>query len=251
MLLHDVRAPPGHAADREDRGPEVGGDPEERVRRRRVVVDVHHVDLCRGRGRHLGTLPFDLGSETFLDLEVLRTLPILGELLRELPQKFGARILGLVDAVAEAGELVLRGDRLFDPRFGALGRADLIEHLHRPVGRAAVKGSLQRAKSGGHRGVHVGVRPGGDPRRKGGRVEAVLGLQDEAGVQDLGGARMVEAGHLREVGGVAERRIRGDWLFAPPPADVRGEHRRQLRGEAQRLRVLRFPGVVALSGVFG
>src|SRR5438477_13204510 len=33
VLLHDVRAPPGHAADREDRGPKVDGDPEERVGR--------------------------------------------------------------------------------------------------------------------------------------------------------------------------------------------------------------------------
>src|SRR5439155_20299650 len=55
VLLHDVRAPPGHAADREDRGPEIGGDPEERVGRRRVVVDAHHVHLRRGRGRYLGT----------------------------------------------------------------------------------------------------------------------------------------------------------------------------------------------------
>src|SRR5579859_8026787 len=50
VLLDHVRAPTGHPADGEDRRAEVGGNPEERVRRRGVVVDVHDVHLLGRRG---------------------------------------------------------------------------------------------------------------------------------------------------------------------------------------------------------
>src|SRR2546423_4949181 len=110
VLLHDVGAPAGHSADGEDRRSEIRGDPEEGVGRRRVVVHIYDVDLRRRGSRHLGALPFDLGGETFLDLEVLRTPPILRELLREPPQEFRTRVLGLVNTVAEPRELVLRRD---------------------------------------------------------------------------------------------------------------------------------------------
>src|SRR5206468_8671893 len=94
VLLHDVRAPPGDPADGEDRGPEVRRDPEKGVRRGRVVVDVHDIHLCRSRGRHFRALLLALGRETLLSLEVLRSLPLLRELLREVAEELGARILG-------------------------------------------------------------------------------------------------------------------------------------------------------------
>src|SRR2546426_12769439 len=62
VLLHDVRAPPGHAADGEDRRAQVGRDPEVGVGRGGEEVDVH---------RELSA-PVDLVDELLLDLEVRR-----------------------------------------------------------------------------------------------------------------------------------------------------------------------------------
>ncbi len=80
----------------------------------------------------------------------------------------------------------------------------------------------------------------------------MLGLQDEACVQDLGGARMafVDAGHAHEVRGVIEGWLGRDRLLAAPAPHVRGQDRRQLRGETDRLAVLGLLRVVALGRVF-
>ena len=166
-------------------------------------------------------------------------------------QEFRARVLGLVHAVAKAGELVLLRDRLLDERGNVVGRGDLLEHLHRPVGRAAVERPLQRAEGRGHRGVEVRVRRRGHPRDERRRVQPVLGLEDEARVQHRRRARvlLLGPGHLGEVLGVPERRVRRDRLLALPPADVAREDRRHLRHEAQRLRVLGLGRVVALRRV--
>src|SRR3972149_6862209 len=82
--------------------------------------------------------PLRVGAgEPVLDLEVRRTLPGARELAREAAQVLRARVLRPVDAVAEAGELVLALDGLVDERFDVVRRADLVEHAHRPVRRAA------------------------------------------------------------------------------------------------------------------
>ena len=43
-----------------------------------------------------------------------------------------ARVAVLVDAVAEAHDLALLGERLVEPRPDVLGRADLVEDVHAP-----------------------------------------------------------------------------------------------------------------------
>ena len=79
----------------------------------------------------------------------------------------------------------------------------------------------------------------------------MLGLKDEARVEDLGRARMrfIEPCHPREVRGVPEGRVGRDRLFAAPPADVRREDRRQLRRESDRLAVFGLVRVVALARI--
>ena len=160
-----------------------------------------------------------------------------------------ARVGRDVDAVAEAGELVLRRKASLDECLDPVGRADLVEHLHRPVGRAPVERSLERAHRGRDRGVHVRERRRGDPRRERRRVEAVLGLEDEACVEDLRGARMREPGHLREARGMSKRRVRRNRLLPPTAPDIRRQDRRELRREADRFAVLGLARVVALRGV--
>ena len=72
----------------------------------------------------------------------------LAELLRHLAQVRRARILGVVDAVAEAGNLLLarqlRADDLLD-LLGRRVRADLEQHPHDVGVGAAVQRPLQRA----------------------------------------------------------------------------------------------------------
>src|SRR2546430_2727148 len=99
--------------------------------------------------------------------------------------------------------------------------------------------------------MHVGERRRRDPCRERRCVQAVLGLKDEARVQDLGRARMrvLESGHPREVRGMPERGVRRDRLLATAPPDIRREDRRQLRRQPDRLAVLGLVGVVALARV--
>jgi len=216
-----------------------------------VVVDVHDVHLLGRGGRHRRPLFRDLRGELLLDLEVLRAFPGLREVLGEPAQMRRPRVERLVHAVAEPGELVLARDRPLDPRRDVRGRPDLIEHLHRPVGRAAVERTLQRAERRGHRGVQVRVRRRGHPRDERRRVQAMLGLEDEARVQDRRRARvlLIAPGHLGEVRGVPERGVRRDRLLALPPADVVREDRRHLRDQANGLLVLGLGRVVAFERI--
>src|SRR5439155_9306136 len=135
------------------------------------------------------------------DVEVARTLPVLLQLRGEAAQELRTRVFRLVYPVPETGELVLALDGRVDELLDVLGRTDLLEHLHRPVGRAAVQRSLERTERRGHRGVHVGVRACDDARGERRCVQAVPGLNDEARVEDLGRPRVhfVETRHAREV----------------------------------------------------
>ena len=143
--------------------------------------------------------------------------------------------------MSETGELVLGRDRLLHPGLDAFRRPDLVEHLHRPVGGAAVQRTFQRPEARRHRRVHVGECGGRDARGERRGVEPMFGLQDETGVEDLRGLRIrVEAGHLHEVRRVAERRVGRDGLLTASPADVRREDRRKLRGQTDRFGVLGF-----------
>ena len=79
----------------------------------------------------------------------------------------------------------------------------------------------------------------------------MLGLEDEARVQDLGRARMrlVQPGHTREVRGVPERGVRRDRLLAAATADVRREDRWQLRRETDGFPVLGLVRVIAFTRI--
>ena len=114
-----------------------------------------------------------------------------------LAQVGGPRVLGLVDPVPEAHDLLA----------GAPSRSADHRRRPRPPGHRppvaliglqpphdllvgpAVQRALERADRGDHRRVHVGQGGGADPGGERGRVHGVVGVQHQAGVQDLGLAR--------------------------------------------------------------
>ena len=63
------------------------------------------------------------------------------ELVGDVAEHHRARVVGLVDAVTEAHEPVAALDRVAQPRLGAVGGADLVEHLR-------ARGSARRRAAG-------------------------------------------------------------------------------------------------------
>src|SRR6266516_2031064 len=75
----------------------------------------------------------------------------------------GAGVPGLVDAVAEAHDLLLAAEAFPDPAGGAVRGADLVEHVADLLDGAAVEGALQGGDRGGGGGVDVGQGRGCGP----------------------------------------------------------------------------------------
>ena len=104
-----------------------------------VVLDVR---LQRPVGMSLGEHP----QRDVLDGDgELEPVGRAGHALGDLAQRGGARVVGAVDAVAEAHQPLAAVERVVDPRLGVLRRADLVE-LVDDLGRcAAMQRSLERA----------------------------------------------------------------------------------------------------------
>ena len=137
LLLEDVRAPAGDARAREQRREEVGGDVG-------VVEHDRGPELDVGGEHAVGLARLQLGERGLLerlgDLEALRA-----DLLRGAAQHAGARVLGAVDAVAEAHQPLAAVQQLLDVALGVALALDLVEHLQHAAGRAAVQRAAQRA----------------------------------------------------------------------------------------------------------
>src|SRR5215216_4833182 len=146
VLLADVGGPAGHAGGGEQGGVEVGGELEGRVDAGRVEVDVG----VEGLLLHDRLLDPDRGVVPAGVAE----LP--AQALGDLAQHGGPRVPGLVDAVAEAHDLLLVGQAGPDPVGGPVGRADVLQHLPDALDGPAVQRALEGGHGGGGRGVHVG-----------------------------------------------------------------------------------------------
>src|SRR5579885_3434870 len=100
------------------------------------------------------------------------------------PQHGGARVVVLVDAVAEAHEprmAVLLLDALQKLRNSLLG-ADLGQHLQDRLVGAAMGGAPERGDAGSYAGEGIGTGRAGDAHRRGGRILLVIGMEDEDAV---------------------------------------------------------------------
>ena len=119
VLLERVRAPAGDAAHREDRRAEIGRDPERVVDDRREEVDV---DGQAGPRPHAVV-------EALRHLEEPPAPRRLGHGLGHAAQHAGARVVHLVDAVAEAGDAGARVGALAPGQRPARAQARLDERL--------------------------------------------------------------------------------------------------------------------------
>ena len=133
--------------------------------------------------------------------------------MRGLLHDLGARVVVLVDAVAEAHQaegivLVLgAGDEFGD----VVDMADLAQHVERRLVGATMCRSPQASDAGRDAGERIGTRRTGKAHRRGRRVLLMVGMQDEDalhrarqhGIDLVFLARHGEA-HVQEVGGEAE-----------------------------------------------
>ncbi len=127
------------AREREGRREERGREADALQHRGRVVLDVGLEDAAR----------LELGEDAqhdVLDLDrELEPFGLAAHPLGDLAQSRRARVVGAVDAMAEAHDPLAAADELADPRLGPLGRADLVELVHDLRRRPAVERALQRA----------------------------------------------------------------------------------------------------------
>ena len=174
LLLEDVRAPAGGTRTREHRGEHVRRDLGEVEDDRRPELDV-------GLDRPVGTPLAQLLQRGLLQrqrgLEAGRA-----ELLGGAAQHAGARVLGAVDAVAEAHEPLAAVEQVLHVRLGVAALLDAVEHVQHAGGGAAVQRAGHRADGAGERGGDVGAGGGDDAGGEGGGVHAVLGGRRPVGV---------------------------------------------------------------------
>ena len=135
---------------------------------------------------------------------VLLDLP--GKSAAVLLEDRGPGIRLLVDTMAESHDPLVPGQGIVNPAIGNVGRTHALQDLPGFLVGPAVKWTLERADR--RHDSRIDVRQGGhrDPGREGGRVELVLGVQDQRGIErPAQGLRGNPAGdHLQEVGGVVE-----------------------------------------------
>ena len=171
-------------------------------------------------------------------LELFRdVVPRRAELLRRPAQQPGARILGAVDAVAEAHQPLAAVEQVVDVAVDVAGLCGGVEHRQHPCGRAAVERPGERADCRGERRRAVGAGRGDDPGGEGRGVEAVLGGADPVGVDRLHVLGVGLAAPLEQeaLGGrsALRDRLRGDpvRLAVRDPRRL-GRDRDELRREA-------------------
>ena len=133
--------------------------------------------------------------------------------------------------MAEAHDPLAPPDELADPRLGPFGRADLVELVDHLGRGAAVERALQGADRAADRGGEVRAGRRDDPRGERRGVQAVLGADDEVGVEGPGGGRIraLAVELLEEPGGEVERRCRarparGPARSRPNAASADGEN---------------------------
>ena len=165
-LLDGVDAPADGAADRERRGEHLAWHAGRRHHDAGVVLDVAR-ELAVGL--QLGERDEDLGLDRDRPLDQL-TIKLLGELLGDRPQEHRPRIDAAVHRVAEPHDPAAGGDLGPHPRGGTVRRADRVERVERPTGRAAVQRAGERTERGAHAVGQVGAGrrhdAGGERRRR-------------------------------------------------------------------------------------
>ena len=121
-------------------------------------------------------------------------------------QQERARVVGLVDAVAEAHDPVTLLDGLPDVGLGPVRRADVVEHVEDPAGSTTVQRPRQGTDRAHNGRSQIGPGRGDDPAGEGGRVEPVVDGEDHVLLEgpDVQLARHGAGDHVEVVGHHAE-----------------------------------------------
>ena len=101
-------------------------------------------------------------------------------------QHLAAGVEVLVDPVPHTHDLLLGVELGGDEGGGPVGRADLVEHVHHSLVGPAVQRPLERADGRNGSRVLVAERAGRGNRREGAGVHAVIDVQNERDVEQLG-----------------------------------------------------------------
>ena len=94
-----------------------------------------------------------------------------------------ARVERLVNAMADAHDLLLLRQLLLDVGIDFVFAPDFLEHVDHAFVRAAVQRPFQGADRERDRGVEVGQRRDGDARAEGRGVHAVIGVQHKRDIE--------------------------------------------------------------------
>jgi hypothetical protein len=224
-----VRAPSDGATRGERRGEHLAGQ----------AAGLHHhtrVELDVGEQRTTG---FELGQGADhggLDRE--RGLgPLAAELLRDPAQQDRPRVVGGVDAVAEAHDPIARRHRVAHPPLGIAGPVDLVQHVERPARCAAVQRSRQRPDGTADGAGQVGAGRGDDPGGEGRGVEAVVHGQDQVLLQctHLRGRGLRAGDHPEQVRDVSQIGTGREGSFAVAQPMCRRDDGRHHRAQTQGL----------------
>ena len=230
----DVRRPTGNTADGENWREQVDRNAERVVRGRRVEIDVR-VQLL---------LALDESLDPLRHLEPDRLSRPLPEIARHLSEVGRARILGVIHAMAETGDLLLAREFGSDQFLGLLGGTvlpDFQQHSHDVGVRSAVQRSFERADRADDRRVQVAQRRGNHPGSERRRIQLVVGVKDQRYVERprREAARPVAREHVEEVGRVAKDRIRSNGSTARTDAPHRRDERAELGRQPHGLAVVR------------
>ena len=96
-----------------------------------------------------------------------------------------ARVERLVNAMADAHDLLLLRQHALDVGVDFVFAADFLEHVDDAFVGAAVQRAFQRADGRGDGGIKIGQRRDGDARAEGRGVHAVIGVQDKRHVEGV------------------------------------------------------------------
>ena len=208
--LVPLRHPAHRARQGEDGGEHRGRDAHRLEDDARIEVDVRE-QLALGEVLVVERDPLQLLGDR--QLRVVLLAEQLQHLVGALLEHAGARVVVLVDAMAEAHQprmavLVLR---LLDELGDAVDAADLGQHLDHGLVGAAMRRPPQRGDAGGDRRIGAGAGRADQAHGRGRGVLLVVGVQDEDPVERLGQGRVDLVGlarhrehHVQEVLGVAQ-----------------------------------------------
>ncbi len=163
----------------------------------------------------------------------------------------GAGIFGAIDAVAEAGDLLLVDEHVLHVGQCRFFVARIEQHADDFFVGAAVQRSFQRSDAGRDGGVNIGQRGCHYARREGGRVQLMIGVEDQGDIEHVlhHVIRLFAGKRVEEIRGESELGVALDQRLASAQAIERGDDGGGLRHQARGFLLVGFHRIVASLGI--